>query len=107
MHEAPQVPNFVDGDMSESAVLTPGMTLAIEPMVNAGTWQVVQNPDGWTYRTKDGSLSAHFEHTIAVTNDGCEILTLRESPGKKLRRTVEKVKRAAAPEAGRPEEAAR
>jgi methionyl aminopeptidase len=53
------------------------MTLAIEPMVNQGTWQVVQERDGWTYRTKDRSLSAHFEHTIAITREGCEILTLR------------------------------
>ena len=77
MHEAPHIPNFVDETMTESAELRPGMTLAIEPMVNAGGWQVVQEADGWTYRTSDGSLSAHFEHTIAITEDRAEILTLR------------------------------
>lgn len=77
MHEAPHVPNFVEGTMTESAELRPGMTLAVEPMVNAGGWQVVQEADGWTYRTQDGSLSAHFEHTIAITEDSAEILTLR------------------------------
>ncbi len=77
MHEAPHVPNFVDGDGKSSPELVAGMTLAIEPMVSAGEWQVVQDDDGWTYRTRDGSLSAHFEHTIAITEDGCEVLTLR------------------------------
>jgi hypothetical protein len=51
-------------------------------MVNQGTWQVVQERDGWTYRTKDRSLSAHFEHTIVITGEGCEILTLREAAGR-------------------------
>ncbi len=82
MHEAPQVPNFVDGAIGDSPKLTPGMTLAIEPMVNQGTWQVVQERDGWTYRTKDRSLSAHFEHTIVITGEGCEILTLHEAAGR-------------------------
>lgn len=82
MHEAPQVPNFVDGAIGDSPELLPGMTLAIEPMVNQGTWQVVQEKDGWTYRTKDRSLSAHFEHTIVITGEGCEILTLREAAGR-------------------------
>jgi len=80
MHEPPHVPNFVDGEPDDSAGLMPGMTLAIEPMVNEGTWEVVQDRDGWTYRTRDGSLSAHFEHTIAVTEDGSEILTQRPTP---------------------------
>jgi len=78
MHEAPHVPNFVAETVTESEELRPGMTLAIEPMVNAGGWQVVQEADGWTYRTEDGSLSAHFEHTIAITEDSAEILTLRQ-----------------------------
>ena len=82
MHEPPHVPNFVDGGAADSPELVPGMTLAIEPMVNQGTWQVVQDRDGWTYRTKDRSLSAHFEHTIAITGEGCEILTLRAAVGR-------------------------
>ncbi|MCJ7822768.1 MAG: type I methionyl aminopeptidase [Armatimonadetes bacterium] len=80
MHEPPHVPNFVDDRDAASPELLPGMTLAIEPMVNQGAWQVVQDDDGWTYRTSDGALSAHFEHTIAVTGEGYEILTLREGP---------------------------
>jgi methionyl aminopeptidase len=74
MHEPPHVPNFVDGRDAASP--------AIEPMVNQGAWQVVQDDDGWTYRTSDGALSAHFEHTIAVTGEGYEILTLREGPAR-------------------------
>lgn len=74
-HEPPQVPNFVERGEAGSATLAPGMTLALEPMVNEGTWEVVQDPDGWTYRTRDGSLSAHYEHTVAITEDGCEVLT--------------------------------
>ncbi len=85
MHEPPHVPNFLDGTSDSSPELVPGMTLAIEPMVNQGAWQVVQDDDGWTYRTKDGSLSAHFEHTIVVTGEQCEILTLREAPGRSNR----------------------
>ena len=81
MHEPPHIANFVDRDPDGSPEVLPGMTLAIEPMVNQGTWQVVQDTDGWTYRTKDRSLSAHFEHTIAVTEQGNEILTLRHAPG--------------------------
>lgn len=73
MHEEPQVPNFVDG--KATAKLRPGMTLAIEPMVNAGGAEVVLLKDGWTVVTKDGSLSAHFEHTVLVTEAEPEILT--------------------------------
>src|SRR5204863_745607 len=65
VHEDPQVPNFVDGKSSPK--LRPGMTIAIEPMVNAGTAQVELLKDGWTIVTKDGQLSAHFEHTVLVT----------------------------------------
>lgn len=82
MHEPPHVPNFVNGEEAASPELVPGMTLAVEPMVNQGGWQVVQDDDGWTYRTKDGSLSAHFEHTIAVTREGYEVLTLRQGPAR-------------------------
>jgi methionyl aminopeptidase len=73
MHEDPQVPNYDDG--KKSPRLEPGMTLAIEPMVNAGGPDVRILNDGWTVVTKDGSLSAHFEHTVLITGSGPEILT--------------------------------
>ncbi|MBI5049777.1 MAG: type I methionyl aminopeptidase [Nitrospirae bacterium] len=73
LHEEPQVPNF--GGPGEGPVLVPGMTLAIEPMINEGTWEVVILDDGWTAVTGDGSLSAHFEHTVAVMEDGTYALT--------------------------------
>lgn len=76
MHEEPQVPNFVDG--TPSPKLRPGMTLAIEPMVNAGGPEVKILNDGWTAATKDGSLSAHFEHTVLITESEPEILTCLE-----------------------------
>jgi len=75
MHEEPQVPNFDDG--KKSPKLRPGMTIAIEPMVNAGGPEVRILNDGWTAVTKDGSLSAHFEHTVLVTEGEPEILTCR------------------------------
>ena len=74
LHEAPEVPNF--GTKGRGVRLLPGMTLAIEPMVNAGSYGVRVLPDGWTVLTKDGSLSAHFEHTVAITADGPKIMTL-------------------------------
>ena len=73
VHEDPQVPNFVDGKPSPR--LRAGMTIAIEPMVNAGRPQVQMLNDGWTVATKDGALSAHFEHTVLVTESAAEILT--------------------------------
>lgn len=73
MHEDPSVPNF--GTPGRGVRLLPGMTIAIEPMINAGTHEVKQLSDGWTIKTKDGRLSAHFEHTIAITADGPVILT--------------------------------
>lgn len=74
VHEEPQVPNFVErGKMTPK--LLPGMTLAIEPMVNAGSPQVMVLSDGWTVVTKDGQLSAHFEHTVLITDGEPEILT--------------------------------
>jgi len=73
LHEEPQIPNF--GKPGEGPELRPGMTLAIEPMVNEGGWEVVILNDGWTAVTKDRSLSAHFEHTVAITKNGCNILT--------------------------------
>jgi methionyl aminopeptidase len=73
MHEEPQVPNFVD--LKSNQKLQPGMTLAIEPMVNAGQPAVKILKDGWTVVTQDGSLSAHFEHTVLITESEPEILT--------------------------------
>lgn len=74
LHEAPEVPNF--GIPGRGIRLMPGMTIAIEPMVNAGGYDVKVQPDGWTVLTKDGSLSAHFEHTIVITADGPKIMTV-------------------------------
>lgn len=73
MHEEPQVPNFVDAKSNQR--LRPGMTIAIEPMVNAGRPEVKILKDGWTVVTQDGSLSAHFEHTVLITEGKPEILT--------------------------------
>ncbi len=73
LHEEPSVPNY--GTPGRGVRLVPGMTLAIEPMMNQGTWQVKILPDRWTVVTRDGKLSAHFEHTIAITADGPVILT--------------------------------
>jgi methionyl aminopeptidase len=83
VHEEPQVPNFDDGKSSPK--LRRGMTLAIEPMVNAGRPEVRVLNDGWTVITKDGSLSAHFEHTVLITDGEPEILTCREKMPSKLR----------------------
>jgi len=73
MHEEPQVPNF--GEAGRGMKLKAGMVIAIEPMVNAGKPDVTVLPDGWTAVSADGSMSAHFEHTVAVTADGARILT--------------------------------
>ena len=73
MHEDPSVPNF--GTPGRGVRLLPGMTIAIEPMINMGGAGIRQLPDGWTIKTRDGSLSAHFEHTVAITSDGPVILT--------------------------------
>lgn len=83
MHEEPQIPNFVDGKSSPK--LRPGMTLAIEPMVNAGLPGVKILNDGWTVITQDSSLSAHFEHTVLVTEMEPEILTCPESIPSRLK----------------------
>lgn len=74
MHEDPQVPNY--GDPASGPALRPGMVIAIEPMVNAGDWRTKRDADDWTVRTVDGSLSAHFEHTIAITDGEPDVLTL-------------------------------
>jgi len=75
MHEDPPVPNY--GRADKGPVLKEGMTIAIEPMLNLGAYNVYTKADDWTVVTRDGSLSAHFEHTIAITERGPEILTLR------------------------------
>ena len=72
LHEDPQVPNFADS--SKRMRLKPGLVLAIEPMINAGSAEVEMDSDGWTARTKDGKLSAHFEYSVAVTSQGPRIL---------------------------------
>ena len=74
MHEDPSVPNYVTG--GAGLRLRAGMTIAIEPMINAGTWQVKWCSDGWTVRTKDGAPSAHYENTVLIEKDGCRLLTL-------------------------------
>ena len=74
LHEQPDVPNF--GTAGRGTRLCAGMVLAIEPMVNVGSEQVYEMPDGWTVKTRDGSLSAHYENTVALTSDGVVITTL-------------------------------
>ena len=76
LHEDPQIPNFKQ--RRKGMKLRSGMTLAIEPMVNEGSYDVVWLDDDWTVVTEDGSLAAHYENTIVITEDGCEILTLSE-----------------------------
>jgi methionyl aminopeptidase len=73
LHEDPQIPNY--GPPGQGPVLQPGMTFAIEPMVSAGRWEISVMPDGWTAITKDGSLAAHYEHTVALTENGVLILS--------------------------------
>jgi len=73
VHEDPQIPNF--GTKGKGPVLKTGMVVAIEPMVNRGNYEIKLLDDGWSFATKDGSMSAHFEHTVAVTDDSYEILT--------------------------------
>jgi len=76
LHEEPQIPNF--GLVATGPVLEKGMTFALEPMVNVGDWHTRLGDDHWTVLTADGSLSAHFEHTIAITDGEAEVLTARE-----------------------------
>ncbi len=78
MHEEPKVPNFVSNELlADDIVLREGMILAVEPMINAGGYAVRTLKNGWTVVTKDGKCSAHFEHTIAITKNGCEVLTVK------------------------------
>ena len=77
LHEAPVIPNYRMPMLQKGILLEAGMTLAVEPMVNLGTWRVYWEDDGWTVRTQDGAPSAHYENTIAIRPDGLpEILTL-------------------------------
>lgn len=73
LHEEPNIPNY--GKKGSGEILQTGMTIAIEPMATLGGYEIKTDADGWTIRTKDGSLAAHFEHTVLITNDGVEILT--------------------------------
>jgi methionyl aminopeptidase len=77
MHEEPQIPNF--GEPGRGPLLSAGMTFAIEPMINAGGSEVILHDDQWSISTSDGSLSAHFEHTLAITDEGPRILTPRKT----------------------------
>ena len=79
-HEDPQIPNF--GEPGRGALLQPGMTLAIEPMITAGGPDVYLHEDEWSISTQDGSLAAHFEHTVAVLEAGPRVLTLAKMPAK-------------------------
>lgn len=77
MHESPRVPNFVSKELLiEDIILTEGMVLAVEPMINSGSSEVSTLKDGWTVVTRDRKCSAHFEHTLAITDKGCEVLTI-------------------------------
>jgi len=73
LHEDPQIPNY--GKRRQGPEIKEGMVFCLEPMVTIGDWKLKKSKDGYGYQTKDGSLSAHFEHMIAVTKDGCEVLT--------------------------------
>lgn len=76
MHESPQVLNYESDDVDSAHVMQPGLVIAIEPMVQYGTWETKTLKDNWTVISKDHSLAAHFEHTVAITNNGPEILTV-------------------------------
>lgn len=78
MHEEPQIPNV--GEAGRGMKLKTGMAVCVEPMFNLGGWETTVDSDGWTVRTLDGSLSAHFEHTVAITRDGVKVMTLSEKP---------------------------
>ncbi len=74
IHESPQIFNYADPRMKK-IILEEGMTLALEPMINEGSCGIFLAEDGWTYKTADGKLNGHWEHTVVVTKDGCEVLT--------------------------------
>lgn len=83
LHEDPQVPNY--GSPARGPILRPGMAIAIEPMLNLGGWETEQLDDGWTVVTADGSLSAHFEDTVAISENGAEVLTAAEPVSQRSR----------------------
>jgi methionyl aminopeptidase len=78
MHEEPQVPNM--GQAGKGMKLRTGMALCVEPMFNLGSWHTAVDPDGWTVRTADGAVSAHFEHTVAITKEGVKVMTMAAAP---------------------------
>jgi methionyl aminopeptidase len=88
LHEEPQVPNF--GLPGHGPRIRRGLVLAIEPMIAMGDWEVEILANGWTAVTKDRSLAAHYEHTVACTGDGVEILSAREGPGDSIGNVVDK-----------------
>jgi methionyl aminopeptidase len=73
IHEPPSVPNYFDARQKD--VLTEGLVVAIEPIISSGSWRVVEDPDGWTIRTRDGSVAAHYEHTVVITRGRPILLT--------------------------------
>jgi methionyl aminopeptidase len=88
LHEEPQIPNF--GTPGRGPIISPGMTLAIEPMIAMGGWEVEVLEDGWTAVTRDRTLAAHFEHTVAMTENGPEILSMRTTASDKPRSVLYK-----------------
>ena len=88
LHEEPQIPNF--GTPGRGPKISPGMTLAIEPMIAMGGWEVEVLEDGWTAVTRDRTLAAHFEHTVAMTENGPEILSMRTPAADKPRSVLHK-----------------
>jgi methionyl aminopeptidase len=73
LHEDPNIPNY--GQKGSGPVLKSGMTIAIEPMATLGSYKIIEDTDGWSIRSADGSMTAHFEHTVLITNDSYEVLT--------------------------------
>jgi methionyl aminopeptidase len=76
VHEEPAIPNYYDKQL-DNFIIRPGMVLAIEPMISLGDWRVKTGDDGWTIEMADGSMCAHYEHTLVVTARGCEVATRR------------------------------
>ena len=83
VHEDPMIPNYYDRKF-DKFILKPGMVLALEPMVAIGGWRVTDGPDGFSIDTMDGSVCAHFEHTVVVTEDGCDVITRRPNEEKEI-----------------------
>ncbi len=83
VHEDPMIPNYYDRKM-ENFILKPGMVLAIEPMITLGDWRVKDGSNGFSIDTADGSLCAHYEHTVVVTEDGCEVITRRPNENQEI-----------------------